>query len=68
MKGLIENNDITACMNFHAYGNLWIYPFNYYKGDDKNVLKPLVNKFYKNFSKGLDKLGFNHHGNAISTI
>ena len=46
MKKLIEDNDITACMNFHAYGDLWIYPFNYYKGNDKDVLDPLVFDFY----------------------
>ncbi len=55
-------------MNFHSYGDLWIFPFNYYKGNDKDVLPPLVYEFYQNYSKDLDRLGFKSHGNAESTI
>ena len=33
-------------MNFHSFGNLWIYPYNYFKGDDKEIMKPNFYEFY----------------------
>ncbi len=69
IKNLVERTPkIEACMNFHAFGNLWIFPYNYYKGDDKDVMKPEVYEFYKNYSDQIDELGFKHYGNAEETI
>lgn len=58
IKDLVENNNIQAAMNFHSWGNLWITPFNYYKGDIKDVMKPHIYEFYERFFRGLENFGF----------
>lgn len=37
-------------MNFHSFGNLWIYPYNYFKGNDKEIMKIENFEFYEKFT------------------
>lgn len=64
-----ESGRISSAMNLHAYGNLWIHPFCYYKGDDyAKLLSPKVFEFYKAFDDQLRSKGFNKTGTAQQTI
>jgi Zinc carboxypeptidase len=41
VKSLVETNadTIQSAINFHSYGNLWIYPFNYLDSAANEELK-----------------------------
>ena len=64
-----KSGKIDAAMNFHAYGNLWITPFCYYKGEDNfSLMKPNIAEFYKDFENTIKEMGFTHVGDAQETI
>ena len=45
-------------MNFHSYGDLWITPYNYYKGPISDVMSEKDYTFYSEFFRELNLLGF----------
>ena len=55
-------------MNFHSWGNLWIYPYNFFRGDDKEIMKIQNYDFYYKFTQDLKNKGFYNAGTAINTI
>ena len=64
-----QSGKIDAAMNFHAYGNLWITPYCYYKGNDNfSLMKPNIAEFYKTFEDTIRGMGFKHVGDAQETI
>lgn len=72
MKSFIESNrQIMSAMNFHAWGDLWIYPFNYTPDAKNTNLKRDFPKFYKVYNE-FDKEAPHERqakiGNAQSTI
>lgn len=73
IKGLLEKYDsISSAMNFHAYGNMWIRPFNY--SSNKLLVKrelPEIGliKQYQFFNDIIKKVTPSAmYGNAISTV
>lgn len=69
IKFLVENMNISAAMNFHAYGNLWITPYNYKnKSDFFDIMNFKFATFYTLLSDKLHQDGFRYVGNAASTI
>ena len=69
IKKLVEISDISSAMNFHAFGNLWVTPYNYLNGDDyESLMKPAVYKFYRNFEEEIKNLGFLNYGNGYETV
>lgn len=71
MKAFIENNKrIVSCMNFHAWGDLWIHPFNYTR-DRKNIPLKKKHRFwkiYQEFAKDSPHMPYAKFGNAAATI
>ena len=56
-------------MNFHAYGNLWITPYNYFSNDNYfNMMSFKHATWYSLFADTLHKKNFNHVGNALAMI
>jgi len=56
-------------MNFHSWGNLWITPYNYYKGSDySKVMEPLIYEFYKDFQERIREKGYKKFGNGEETV
>ena len=51
-------------MNFHAWGDLWITPYNYYNGPIKEVMENNIYSFYHSFFKEIKILGFSKYGNG----
>jgi hypothetical protein len=54
MKHFIEKNTgIVSAMNFHAWGDLWIFPYNYIDDKKDGPLKrtPKFYNIYKDFSE-----------------
>ena len=71
MKNLIESfgGRVSAALNFHAYGNLWIWPYNFYRGtDNDSLLTPGQAGFFRTFGQKIRKLGVEFSGNAMQTI
>lgn len=74
MKRFIEKNkEIVSCMNFHAWGDLWIYPYNYTSDKNNGPLrkKPRWFEVYKEFSTEsphLSKLRYNLNQYRTSQI
>ena len=66
VRQLIDDAEsVSSAMNFHGWGNLWITPFNYYKGADYDkLMTPAQYKFYRDFEKEIAELGFKKAGNA----
>ena len=61
--------EVSAAMNFHAFGNLWIWPYNYYLGDDNDsLLTPGQSRFFADFDRKIARFGIAGSGNAIRTI
>ncbi|KRX02639.1 hypothetical protein PPERSA_11979 [Pseudocohnilembus persalinus] len=69
---MTETHNIKAAINFHAYGPLWITPYNYY--NDKNNSDIVVNSTtYNIYQYYKDNANFPQHntfayGNAKQTI
>lgn len=72
VKNLIERYDrIVSAMNFHAYGDLWIYPANFQSDKGPNVLRTLNHDLwrkYKMFEKNTTWSKNDRVGNAMKTI
>jgi len=61
------HSKIKVVLNLHAYGNLWIFPFNCYE-DDTNYRTPRITSIYNDFIENA-KLPKNAKiGNAIKTV
>ena len=71
MKNFIEKNTkIVSCMNFHAWGDLWIHPYNYTR-DRRNTPLRKQHRFWKvydEFSKNSPHMPYAKFGNAQATI
>lgn len=72
IKTVIERYDrIVSAMNFHAYGDLWIYPANFQEDSGPNILRKLnleLWKKYKLFEKVAPWTKRDKHGNAKKTV
>lgn len=69
MKYLVEHFEISAAMNLHAYGNLWITPYNYENRTNYfDMMSFKIATFYTLLSDKLHKNGYKFVGNATSTI
>jgi len=70
VKFLVEKSGkIVSAMNFHAYGNLWITPYCYYKNKDyEKLMSPEVYSFYRSFESEIKSMGFLKTGSAEETI
>jgi hypothetical protein len=57
-------------MNFHAYGNMWIHPFNYMKekGKSPDNLDPTLMNFYEQFKGEVKSVSDSYYGNAIEMV
>jgi len=70
VKFLVEKSGkIVSAMNFHAYGNLWITPYCYYKNKDyEKLVSSEVYAFYRSFENEIKAMGFLKTGSAEETI
>jgi Zinc carboxypeptidase len=72
MRYVIEKYDrIVSVMNFHAFGDLWIYPANFQRSGLHNILRKLNHqlwKKYKIFEKIAPLSKQEKYGNAMKTI
>ncbi len=71
IKSLIESEPtITSAMNFHAYGNMWIHPFNYMKvkGKYPQNLDPTLLNFYEEFKFEVKSVSDSYYGNAVEMV
>jgi hypothetical protein len=70
VKFLVEKSGkVGSAMNFHAYGNLWITPYCYYKNKDyEKLMTPEVFAFYRSFESEIKSMGFLKTGSAEETI
>lgn len=71
IKNLIEGKQhhVSAALNFHSYGNMWIWPYNYYNGtDNDSLLTHSQVSFFHRFNEKLKKHGVILTGNSQHTI
>lgn len=71
IQKLVESEPtITSAMNFHAYGNMWIHPFNYMKEKGKypDNLDPTLLNFYEQFKSEVKSVSDSYYGNAIEMV
>lgn len=72
IKNLVEKYpQIVSAMNFHAYGNIWIKPFNFLhrKEAEPTNTKAKFLRFYKEFEKEVVRYSPKaQYGNAIKTV
>jgi hypothetical protein len=71
MKKFIENSpQIVSAMNFHAYGDLWIYPYNYDPTKGNPALKNNISAYniYKDFQKNSPRDPSSKAGPATQAI
>jgi hypothetical protein len=72
MKHFIESNPrIKSAMNFHAYGDLFIYPNSYDPSPSNKLLrtqKPKFFRIYQEFEKNAPKLKKAIFGNAQKAV
>ncbi len=71
IRNLVDNNpNIVSAMNFHAFGNMWIHPFNYMHEPGKypvNIDQKYID-FYKDFGVDVSKVTKTKYGNAIEMV
>ena len=71
IKKLVEEEEtISSAMNFHAYGNMWIHPFNYMKEKYKypdHFYQNIID-FYDEFKSEVQAVSKSKYGNAIEMV
>lgn len=71
VKNLCEKYpNIVSAMNFHAFGNMWIHPFNYVSKANyyPEFLEKKFVDFYEDFGKEIDKVTKSKHGTAYEMM
>lgn len=68
---LDQNPTVVSALNFHAYANLWIYPYSYNTDARRNILAELDKRLWKTYQR-FYKLAFfpkgAKFGTAVNTI
>jgi hypothetical protein len=71
MKAFLEKwTNIKIALNFHAYGNLFIYPFNFDNSENSLLIKNYSNasRFYNSIVKNAKLPPGNLPGNGAQSI
>lgn len=71
IRNFIEKNpEVKSCMNFHAWGNLYIYPYNYFPSASNDLLKEnlMYWNIYHEYEKNTPRSPGAKFGDAQATI
>lgn len=55
---VVDHPNMIMAFNFHTFGNIWVYPFAYYKSNDEKYvgISAKTEQFYQNFIKDAKKV------------